>query len=720
MLLFLTLAGIFSVAIVARSMPARYGFYLNEFDPYWDYYATDFLVRQIDQRGLLGVQDFLNWHDLRSWYPEGRQVAETSQVGLAFTGAGLYLVTRNVFGVNIDLYSFLILFPVFFGAATTIVVFLLARRIIGTSAGLFAALMIALSPTIIQRGNLGWFKSEPSALFFALFATFLYLKTFDPAPSQRRLIGLSLAGGALLGYAHSAWGGVQYFDLVFGLLFLVLPFLAVDLGRTLTASSLFAASTLIVAGSLPFPGPAVILGAPGLILLGPLAFTYLAFVVKRFSDTKNYTRNVVKILFALVLVGGLALGSGAISGLSGRYITVVYPFYRSGNPLLESVAEHQVPTGSDYFSAEYSLLFLSALGALVLFRRRDPHSAFLLTLGLTGIYVASSFSRLMVFSALAFALLGAAGFAELLRVILRPSAASLVRRKGVAPEGRPEVKVLFGTVMILLLALPTVYPADRNWIQSTNVPVSIAGASLGFRGEVPDWLEALKWIRENTPEDAIFAAWWDYGYWITVMGNRTTLADNATVNGTRIEQLARMFMSNEKQASEILGSLKAHYVVTFLGGVKFRDPQSQRLFYFLVNPGGGQPIGGDEAKKQWFIRIGGLNMSDYVYADGITPTPRLWESSLLGGLFPLRTVGYLGQDQQIKAQYEQGTIGVYECAVKYPTDLDIGSDCRQEPRSSLLKLVFASSSMFDPNEQILSAVLIYEVVGEPTAPPTAS
>ena len=39
----------------------------------------------------------------------------------------------------------------------------------------------------------------------------------------------------------------------------------------------------------------------------------------------------------------------------------------------------------------------------------------------------------------------------------------------------------------------------------------------------------MQWLRENTPKDAVIASWWDYGYWISTLGERKTLADNATL-----------------------------------------------------------------------------------------------------------------------------------------------------------------------------------------------
>ena len=40
--------------------------------------------------------------------------------------------------------------------------------------------------------------------------------------------------------------------------------------------------------------------------------------------------------------------------------------------------------------------------------------------------------------------------------------------------------------------------------------------------------QAYKWLRDNTPEDARVMAWWDYGYQIAGIANRTTIADGNT------------------------------------------------------------------------------------------------------------------------------------------------------------------------------------------------
>ena len=39
------------------------------------------------------------------------------------------------------------------------------------------------------------------------------------------------------------------------------------------------------------------------------------------------------------------------------------------------------------------------------------------------------------------------------------------------------------------------------------------------------WQEAMSWVRNNTPTTAVFAHWWDYGYWVQSIGNRATVTD---------------------------------------------------------------------------------------------------------------------------------------------------------------------------------------------------
>jgi dolichyl-diphosphooligosaccharide--protein glycosyltransferase len=64
----------------------------------------------------------------------------------------------------------------------------------------------------------------------------------------------------------------------------------------------------------------------------------------------------------------------------------------------------------------------------------------------------------------------------------------------------------------------------------------------------------MQWLKENTSEDAVIAAWWDYGYWISTLAERKTLADNSTVLDWQIRKIASTYMSTPEDAWRILSS----------------------------------------------------------------------------------------------------------------------------------------------------------------------
>ena len=113
----------FSLSFVIRAQPLEYGFELNEFDPFFNYRATQFMTEN-------GLSAYLEWDDDLSWHPHGRDISSTSQVMLHATTATLY----QVFGMDSSLYDFTILFPVVIGSLTAIVIFAIVRTIGGTTA----------------------------------------------------------------------------------------------------------------------------------------------------------------------------------------------------------------------------------------------------------------------------------------------------------------------------------------------------------------------------------------------------------------------------------------------------------------------------------------------------------------------------------------------------------------------------------------------------------
>lgn len=104
-------------------------------------------------------------------------------------------------------------------------------------------------------------------------------------------------------------------------------------------------------------------------------------------------------------------------------------------------------------------------------------------------------------------------------------------------------------------------------------------------------------------------SWWDYGYQITAMANRTILVDNNTWNNTHISRVGQAMASTEDKAYQIMRELDVDYVLVIFGGLtgyssdgKFylESPQSE-IFSQLIR----KKLIVDINKFLWMVRIGG-------------------------------------------------------------------------------------------------------------------
>jgi len=768
----MVLSIVFVIAVTIRAYAAKYGFYLNEFDPYYDYFAASHIVTLAQEHGLFyalfnnppncgptvltgchSLQGYFNWHDITTWFPEGRNVAATSQDGLQIGGAMLYLLVHNIFGVQISLYDFLVLLPVFIGAITSILFYFLVRRIGGDAAGLFAALVFAVSPPLIERGNLGWFKSEPLAILCFVCASYFMLTVFDKERTVRSRILRALLAGAFAGYANLSWGGGDYFTAAFGLLFVLIPFMNLDLSSLSPAIISFTASAIFVSALCPRPGIEIVTNPVGLAVIGGTVFVLIAQWTKTWTRPADYRRTLFKLLFGFILAGLTFISFGDVASLSGRYLTVIAPWIRSSNALTQSVAEEQLPTGADFFTSYAILLSFGMAGALIAFKRRGVPMAYALIFGLTAIYFSAAFSRLLVYSSIALGILGGVGFAELAFALVKPGTTTLVKKKQTVTT-RNEMKVVFTIAMIGLMA----FPAGAFWIPNpipctsanslfcdqspADSAVSIVnGATIYSRAVYNDWPQALSWVSRSTPNNSVIISWWDYGYWFAVMGNRTTVADNGTLNSTRIAEIGQMLMSNATVAAKMaegMGDGRPTYVAIFLTGsiVSLQSSSGTSTSYYILDvPSGGgfTPGGGDESKKQWFIRIGGLNESQYLECDGsialdsagqpcesvddFNLTPYALQDSLFANLFPFKFAGYIVQTNSSSVSVAQTYQFGYNEAPPIEAFSSPLSYTFPSNSTGPFRLAYASPSMNDPyacpgnsGVDCFSAVLIYQVV----------
>jgi dolichyl-diphosphooligosaccharide--protein glycosyltransferase len=144
-------------------------------------------------------------------------------------------------------------------------------------------------------------------------------------------------------------------------------------------------------------------------------------------------------------------------------------------------------------------------------------------------------------------------------------------------------------VVIPMAFLLMQFVAHSNWVTAnaySSPSVVLAGNNRdGSQFIIDDFREAYYWLRQNTDEKAKIMSWWDYGYQITGMSNRTVLVDNNTWNNSHIATVGKAMSCSEEVSYEVMRRHDVDYVLVIFGG---------NIGY----------SGDDINKFLWMIRIG--------------------------------------------------------------------------------------------------------------------
>ena len=142
------------------------------------------------------------------------------------------------------------------------------------------------------------------------------------------------------------------------------------------------------------------------------------------------------------------------------------------------------------------------------------------------------------------------------------------------------------TATLLLLS----YGYHCVWVTSEaySSPSIVLSARSHDGGRIifDDFREAYYWLRMNTAPEAKVMSWWDYGYQITAMANRTILVDNNTWNNTHISRVGQAMASSEEEAYQIMTELDVDYVLVIFGGLTGYSSDDINKFLWMVRIGG--------------------------------------------------------------------------------------------------------------------------------------
>jgi len=627
----------------------EFGPIIHEFDPYFNWRATEYLY-------LNGWKNFVTWFDYKSWYPLGRPIGTTIYPGMQVTAVFL----KNwIIGDKMSLNDICCYMPAWFGVSASVLTGLLAYEctlpqntndsiftyvmdiyrgetrkvtvkksyIRAMLVGSFTMAIMSMIPAHLMRSIGGGYDNESVAVTALTLTFWLWCRSLRANDDYSYLYGI--ATGFAYFYMVAAWGGYIFVLNLIGFHAALLVLLGRFTTKIYRAYSLFYVVGTYLAIQVPVVGLTPLKSleqlGPAVVFLGYQILQYCEIEKKRKKLSRSQTW-FLRIQVGLIsLAVGIALiymvaPTGYFGPISSRVRGLFVKHTKTGNPLVDSVAEHQPASSNAYYQYLQVMCFIAPIGFVVLLFNLGDASSFLLVYGLVAYFFSSKMVRLvLLLGPIASALGGVTlGFVTLWSLtclipwldvnesisdnIAVTKGAEVPEKKKDAKKKKPKkaqprsfesdseeafksffdalegvfassfgigVKKLFAiTFFIFFFFGSQAFQAYCNKLAVglSNPAIVIKGTlKSGKTVIVDDYREAYFWLRDNTPDDARVLAWWDYGYQITGISNRTTLADGNTWNHEHIALLGKILTSSEEEGYEIAKHL-ADYALVWAGG----------------------------------------------------------------------------------------------------------------------------------------------------------
>ena len=622
------------LGVYIRLLPAiNYSLELDANDPWIAYWIAKYFHENglTKFSGLTHVTDF--------WWPYGRNFLRTEYLGTAWLAAATYPIGE---ALGFTLREWVALAPVAAGGLGILLIFLLVYYITGSRlGGLASAALFAFSPGAIIRTSAGFVEKIGIAIPIVALSYLLAIKA--SRSRDWKSVAWSFAAGAVGGLVAWFWGGYNLVITTYALAIMIDPvFRKPDVERLIKLHVPLVLGLILLTLSSPAITLKYFTKSIGVILPGALLLYGIALTLPRVFGV--YNRLLYTWILAVTVVAGVLVATSGMLSVSSRLLAAIG--IRNLSPLVESVQEH-APASWSSIMQSYGVPLLLGLAGLV----------YLVYYILSAIRKGAqlSFDSVIIVSIYAlFALLVYMNknmvyfeqMASFYAVLASGIFIGLVMKGGTAEAGKPpakrkqrpargetglrdQLKATFAfTITVIVLLGSVVYAQtsyERNAVHAPSIMTSMLGeVTVNVSGTIERvaplnkaWINALRYINESTPKDALIVSWWDYGYWITVNTGRKTVADGATLNETQIMILARILTGTEDEASGLLPLFKAKpggtYVVfydVFTGIIDkngtllvlpqastYTSPVNKRVVYILHGAG-------DLAKSFQMLKIG--------------------------------------------------------------------------------------------------------------------
>ncbi len=476
-------------------------------------------------------------------------------------------------------------FPPLMALVTVWLVYAVGRRLVDPAIGLLAAMLaVVYPPDFLDRTQLGAIDHHAAEVLLSSAVLWAAVVLLQRVQSAGRPIGTMLLLGVLLSAYLASWGGGAL--LVALLLLWISVQHMVDVGcdrdpgylRLFSGAGAVALLCLLpVVGWLP--RGSITLAALSLLVVTPWVLRWWLP-----SGRPSWQRTLVG---GGVLMAGSAAMIVAAPDFFGSLVGQFGRLLPTAQPSLVGEASSLIfgEEGASFglFMAHFGLTGFLFVGGLMIWlmeksHRQRPESLLFFVWSLFFLVAALGQRRFGYYLAVSLPLM--------LAWVLRDVGLSLAFSLKTGDRNR----IATGAALVLVVAFSAV-----GWRQSVDRVSHATQADTA-------WLEALRWLREATPEPfaagndcytgvspecdtaryGVLAPWYA-GYWIVERGRRVPIA-NPTQNG--LEKASRAYVADAAKVSQaVLGDLGAGYVVVtdeMLAGEPRKAPQVVSGFRYLV------------------------------------------------------------------------------------------------------------------------------------------
>lgn len=172
------------------------------------------------------------------------------------------------------------------------------------------------------------------------------------------------------------------------------------------------------------------------------------------------------------------------------------------------------------------------------------------------------FSYILYFVILTITIIAARGAVRLTMVLgaVSPIAIAFLIVKPIQRyfKEKNETNKFFIGILISIILVASIFTLWTYYKQDKSIAENFAPGIYQWQ-----WQKAMAWVRENTSKSAVFAHWWDYGYWLQSIGERATILDGGNAVGYWNHLMGRYVLTgpDENTALEFLYTHNATHLL---------------------------------------------------------------------------------------------------------------------------------------------------------------